>query len=71
MVWHTLTRASGATRLLRDYKKDVRTVQLLGGWSPLDQMRNTSAWIGTRCSGSDRVRALCTGMCAVACRDVG
>jgi integrase len=38
VVWHTMTRASGATRLLRDYKVDVRTVQLIGGWSSLDQM---------------------------------
>lgn len=38
IVWHTATRASGATRLLRDYKVDIRTVQLLGNWSSLDQM---------------------------------
>lgn len=38
VVWHTLTRASGATRLLRDYKLDVRTVQVIGGWTSLDQM---------------------------------
>lgn len=38
VVWHTATRASGATRLLRDYGVDVRTVQLIGGWSSLDQM---------------------------------
>lgn len=38
VVWHTATRASGATRMLRDYRVDVRTVQLFGGWSSLDQM---------------------------------
>jgi integrase len=38
VVWHTATRASGATRMLRDYRIDVRTVQLIGGWSSLDQM---------------------------------
>jgi hypothetical protein len=38
VVWHTATRASGATRMLRDYGIDVRTVQLIGGWSSLDQM---------------------------------
>lgn len=38
LVWHTATRASGATRLLRDYGVDVRTVQLIGGWRSLDQM---------------------------------
>jgi integrase len=38
VVWHTATRASGATRMLRDYGLDVRTVQLIGGWRSLDQM---------------------------------
>jgi integrase len=38
VVWHTMTRASGATRMLREFKIDVRTVQLLGGWRSLDQM---------------------------------
>jgi len=38
VVWHTLTRASGATRLLRDYGLDIRTVQVIGGWRSLDQM---------------------------------
>lgn len=38
IVWHTATRASGATRLLREYQIDVRTVQLMGGWTSLDQM---------------------------------
>ena len=38
VVWHTATRATGATRMLREYKIDVRTVQLIGGWSSLDQM---------------------------------
>lgn len=38
VVWHTLTRASGATRLLREHGVDVRTVQLLGNWRSLDQM---------------------------------
>lgn len=38
LVWHTLTRASGATRLIREYGVDVRTVQLMGPWSSLDQM---------------------------------
>lgn len=38
IVWHTATRASGATRLIREHGIDVRTVQLLGGWKSLDQM---------------------------------
>jgi site-specific recombinase XerD len=38
VVWHTLTRASGATRLIREHGLDVRTVQLLGNWRSLDQM---------------------------------
>lgn len=38
VVWHTATRASGATRMLREYQIDVRTVQLIGGWRSLDQM---------------------------------
>lgn len=38
IVWHTATRATGATRLLRDYGVDVRTVQLIGNWKSLDQM---------------------------------
>ena len=43
VVWHTATRASGATRMLREHGVDVRTVQLLGGWSSLDQM---AAYLG-------------------------
>ena len=38
IVWHTATRATGATRLLRDHGIDIRTVQLMGGWRSLDQM---------------------------------
>lgn len=38
IVWHTATRATGATRMLRDYRIDIRTVQLIGGWTSLDQM---------------------------------
>lgn len=38
VVWHTATRASGATRMIREHGIDVRTVQLLGNWSSLDQM---------------------------------
>lgn len=38
IVWHTATRATGATRLLREFQVDVRTVQMIGGWSSLDQM---------------------------------
>ncbi|MGE0594560.1 MAG: tyrosine-type recombinase/integrase [Vicinamibacterales bacterium] len=38
VVWHTMTRASGATLMLRTYQVDIRTVQLVGGWSSLDQM---------------------------------
>jgi integrase len=38
IVWHTATRASGATRLLRERQVDIRTVQLIGGWRSLDQM---------------------------------
>lgn len=43
VVWHTATRASGATRMLREHGVDIRTVQLLGGWSSLDQM---AAYLG-------------------------
>lgn len=43
IVWHTATRASGATRMLREHKIDVRTVQVIGGWSSLDQM---AAYLG-------------------------
>jgi hypothetical protein len=38
VVWHTMTRASGATRMLRQFGIDVRTVQLIGNWRSLDQM---------------------------------
>ncbi|HKA75333.1 MAG TPA: hypothetical protein VKE26_26255 [Xanthobacteraceae bacterium] len=38
IVWHTATRASGATRLLREHQVDIRTIQLLGNWGSLDQM---------------------------------
>jgi hypothetical protein len=38
VVWHTATRASGATRMIREFGVDVRTVQLLGPWRSLDQM---------------------------------
>jgi integrase len=38
VVWHTATRASGATRMLREFGIDIRTVQLLGPWRSLDQM---------------------------------
>jgi integrase len=38
IVWHTATRATGATRMLRDYQIDIRTVQMVGGWESLDQM---------------------------------
>lgn len=38
IVWHTATRATGATRMLREFGVDVRTVQMIGGWSSLDQM---------------------------------
>lgn len=38
LVWHTMTRASGATRMLTDYGQSIRTVQVIGGWSSLDQM---------------------------------
>jgi len=38
VVWHTATRASGATRMIREFGTDVRTVQLLGPWRSLDQM---------------------------------
>jgi len=43
IVFHTATRASGATRLLRDYGIDIRTVQVMGNWSSLDQM---AAYLG-------------------------
>jgi hypothetical protein len=38
LVWHTATRATGATRLLRDYQIDIRTVQRMGPWASLDQL---------------------------------
>jgi integrase len=38
IVWHTATRATGATRMLRDYQIDIRTVQIVGNWASLDQM---------------------------------
>jgi integrase len=38
IVWHTATRATGATRMIREYQVDVRTVQRIGGWASLDQM---------------------------------
>lgn len=38
IVWHTATRASGATRMLREHNVDIRTIQLLGGWASLDQL---------------------------------
>lgn len=38
LVWHTATRATGATRLLRDHQIDIRTVQRMGPWASLDQM---------------------------------
>ncbi len=37
-VWHTLTRASGATRMLTEHGQSIRTVQIIGGWRSLDQM---------------------------------
>lgn len=43
LVWHTLTRASGATRLMREHGIDIATVQHLGNWTSLDQM---SAYLG-------------------------
>lgn len=49
VVWHTATRASGATRMLRDYGVDIRTVQLIGGWRSLDQM---AAYLGVDLSPS-------------------
>ncbi|MEY2873473.1 MAG: hypothetical protein RLZZ373_844 [Pseudomonadota bacterium] len=38
LVWHSSTRATGATRMLRDHHIDARTIQLMGPWSSLDQM---------------------------------
>lgn len=38
VVWHTATRATGATRLLQDFAIDIRTVQRMGPWASLDQM---------------------------------
>lgn len=38
IVWHTATRATGATRLVRDFGIDLRTVQRMGPWASLDQM---------------------------------
>lgn len=54
VVWHTATRASGATRMLRDYKVDIRTVQLLGNWRSLDQM---AEYLGVDLSALNRVNA--------------
>lgn len=53
IVWHTATRASGATRLLREHHVDIRTVQLLGNWSSLDQM---AGYLGMDPQHFDRVR---------------
>jgi hypothetical protein len=38
IVWHTATRATGATRMLREYGLDVGVVKYIGNWSSLDQM---------------------------------
>ena len=37
-MWHSATRATGAARMLRDDEIDIRTVQLIGGWTPLGPM---------------------------------
>ena len=42
-VWHTLTRASGATRMLTEHRQSIRTVQVIGSWRSLDQM---AAYLG-------------------------
>jgi hypothetical protein len=38
VVWHTATRASGATRMIAEHRIDLRTVQIIGNWRSLDQM---------------------------------
>lgn len=43
LVWHSMTRASGATRMITDYGQTIRTVQIIGNWSSLDQM---AAYLG-------------------------
>jgi len=45
LVWHTATRATGATRMLQDYQVDIRTVQMMGPWASLDQM---AEYLGVR-----------------------
>lgn len=55
VVWHTATRASGATRLLQDYGVDIRTVQVIGGWRSLDQM---AAYLGVSLEGERRVNGI-------------
>jgi integrase len=57
VVWHTATRASGATRMLREHGIDIRTVQLIGGWSSLDQMAAYLGLdIGAQVAPADRKR---------------
>jgi hypothetical protein len=43
IVWHTATRATGATRMLREHQVDIGTVQRIGNWQSLDQM---AAYLG-------------------------
>ena len=49
LVWHTMTRASGATRMLREHGLDIRSVQVIGGWRSLDQM---AAYLGVDLSAA-------------------
>jgi hypothetical protein len=43
VVWHTMTRASGATRMMNEHGQSIRTVQVIGNWRSLDQM---AAYLG-------------------------
>lgn len=54
VVWHTATRASGATRMLQDYGIDLRTVQMIGGWRSLDQM---AQYLGVDVAALDKPRS--------------
>lgn len=55
VVWHTMTRASGATRMIREHGIDIRTVQLIGNWSSLDQMAEYLGVDLSATSASNRV----------------
>jgi site-specific recombinase XerD len=39
ITWHTATRATGATRMLRD-RTDLRTVQQVGNWKDIRSVQS-------------------------------